>query len=132
MNHSPSKPKNKILAIALAGIGAFSSLPLAGMHKFYLGQPLWGVIYLIIGWQNPMGRIACAIDIILYLTQAQELFTDNLNNINGSLFSKSSPNVISPQQVNEVANAIRELEKLREEGLISEYEFEQKRRQLLN
>ena len=123
MNHSPSQPKNKTFAIILAGLGAVSSLPLAGMHKFYLGQPLWGVIYLIIGWQNPMGRIACAIDIILYLTQ---------NDINNGLFAKSNSNLISAQQVNEVAKAIRELEKLREEGLISEYEFEQKRRQLLS
>jgi hypothetical protein len=31
-----------------------------------------------------------------------------------------------------VANALRELDALREEGLISEYEFEQKRRQLID
>ena len=32
----------------------------------------------------------------------------------------------------EVANALRELEALRQDGLISEYEFEQKRRQMLD
>jgi hypothetical protein len=34
--------------------------------------------------------------------------------------------------VESVANALRELDALREEGLISEYEFEQKRRQLID
>ena len=35
-------------------------------------------------------------------------------------------------QVESVANALRELEALRQDGLISEYEFEQKRRQMLD
>jgi hypothetical protein len=42
---------------------------------------------------------------------------------------------VSPQatnQVESVANALRELEALRQEGLISEYEFEQKRRRMLD
>jgi hypothetical protein len=34
--------------------------------------------------------------------------------------------------VESVANALRELEALRQDGLISEYEFEQKRRQMLD
>ena len=128
MNNSPPKPKKKTVAIVLALIGAISSVPLAGVHKFYLGQPLWGVIYLIVGWQNPMARIACAIDIVLYLTQGQSLFTEGFN---GNFFANKKTALISAQQINEVATAIRELEKLREEGLISEYEFEEKRRQLL-
>ena len=128
MNYSPSKPKNKNFAIILALIGAVSSFPLAGIHKFYLGQPLWGVIYLIIGWQNPMARIACAIDIVIYLTQDPELF---INNFNNNVLDNKNQTVISPKHISEVATAIRELEKLRQEGLISEYEFEEKRRQLL-
>ena len=123
------KPKNKTYAIILAFIGAFTSIPLAGLHKFYLNQPLWGVIYLIIGWQNPMGRIACAIDIILYLAQNQDTFNQRFN---PHFISNNHQNVQLAQQMTEIATAIRELEKLREEGLISEYEFEQKRRQLIN
>jgi TM2 domain-containing membrane protein YozV len=115
-------PKKKTYAIILALIGAFTSLPLAGLHKFYLNQPLWGMIYLIIGWQNPMARIACAMDIILYLAQNQDKFNQ--------YYHKQNPQLA--QQMTEIATAIRELEKLRTEGLISEYEFEQKRRQLLS
>lgn len=128
MKHSNQKPKNKIFAIILALIGACTSVPLAGLHKFYLGQPLWGIIYFIIGWQNPMGRIACAIDIVLYLAQNQEAFNQRFNPY---LTIANNQNGEVAKQMTEVATALRNLEQLRQEGLISEYEFEQKRRQLL-
>ena len=35
-------------------------------------------------------------------------------------------------QVKAIAEAMRELDRLREDGLLTEYEFEQKRRQLLD
>lgn len=122
-----SQPKKRSIGIILALIGSVT--PVVGLHKFYLGQPLWGVIYFLLSWQSPMARIACAIDVVLYLAQDNDLFTGRFNNITSS----SSPAQITgnPQQVTEIATAIRELEKLRQEGLISEYEFEQKRRQLL-
>jgi TM2 domain-containing membrane protein YozV len=128
MTHSTLKPKNKVFTIILALIGAFTSLPLAGLHKFYLGQYLWGIIYLIIGWQNPMARIACAIDIVLYLAQNKEAFNQRFNP-QFSLGNNQSRELAA--QMTEVATALRELEQLRQEGLISEYEFEQKRRQLI-
>ncbi len=128
MNNSTTKPKKKIFAVSLALLGAVTSIPLAGLHKFYLGQPLWGIIYFVIGWQNPMGRIACAIDIVLYLAQNQQRFDQRFN---PHLIVANNQNTLPAQQMNEIATALRELEKLRQEGLISEYEFEQKRRQLL-
>ncbi|GAB4135686.1 MAG: hypothetical protein Fur0046_08690 [Cyanobacteria bacterium J069] len=39
---------------------------------------------------------------------------------------------IDPAQVGAIADALRQLDRLRQEGLISEYEFEQKRRRLLD
>ena len=39
---------------------------------------------------------------------------------------------IEPLQVDMVSGGLRELDKLRAEGLITDYEFEQKRRQLLD
>jgi len=67
MTHSP---KSRKLALALALFGTILTLPIpvAGVHKFYLGQPLWGIIYLLL-WQTPIPRIACAIDAVLYLLQ---------------------------------------------------------------
>ncbi|HIK37798.1 MAG: NINE protein [Geminocystis sp.] len=118
---SPLHGKKKLIAIILALLG--TATPLSGLHKFYLGQPLWGVIYLLLAWQTPMVRIACAIDIVIYLLYPLSLFPANKN--------YSSSRITEASQITEVANAIRELERLRQEGLISEYEFEQKRRQLL-
>lgn len=121
--HFLNHPKNRRNAVILALLGAIT--PLAGLHKFYLGQPLWGIIYLLL-WSTPMPRIACAIEAIWYLIQDQEQFEVQFNG-----FSSPSNNIAAGQQVSAIANALRELDRLREDGLLSEYEFEQKRRQLL-
>lgn len=116
------QPKRGI-AIILALLGTIT--PLAGLHKFYVGQPLWGVIYLLL-WSTPMPRIACAIDAVWYLVQESEQFQLHFQG-----FGQTHAG-IEPQQVSAIANALRELDRLREDGLVSEYEFEQKRRQLLD
>jgi TM2 domain-containing membrane protein YozV len=115
-------PKNRKVAIVLALLGTVLSLPfpIAGLHKFYLGQPLWGTIYLLLG-QTPIPRIACAIDAVFYLMQGVQQFNRTL--------PLSTSN--ASDSVELMAEAIRELDRLRLDGLISEYEFEQKRRQLL-
>jgi TM2 domain-containing membrane protein YozV len=120
-------PKNRKVAIALALFGTILLLPfpIAGLHKFYLGQPLWGVIYLLL-WQTPIPRIACAIDAVLYFIQDSEQFAQRFN-----LTDSITPALNAGRQVGSIAEAMRELDQLRVDGLISEYEFEQKRRQLL-
>lgn len=116
-------PKNRRHAVILALLGAIT--PLSGLHKFYLGQPVWGVIYLLL-WSTPMPKIACAIEAVWYLIQDQEQFAVQFNG-----FISPSSNISAGQQVGAIATALRELDRLREDGLLSEYEFEQKRRQLL-
>jgi TM2 domain-containing membrane protein YozV len=124
-----SQPKSRKLAIFLALFGSIIALPLpiAGIHKFYLGQPLWGLIYLLL-WQTPIPRIACAIDAVWYLIQDNDRFAAYFPLLD-SPASRVPP--LDPGQVNAIGSALRELDRLRGEGLISEYEFEQKRRQLL-
>jgi TM2 domain-containing membrane protein YozV len=118
------QPKRQV-AVILALLGTVT--PLAGLHKFYLGQPLWGVIYLLL-WSTPMPRIASAIDAVWYLVQESEQFRLQFQG-----FGKTSKSAgIELQQVSAIADALRELDRLREDGLVSEYEFEQKRRQLLD
>ncbi len=117
-------PKNRQVAVILAVAGM--AIPVAGFHKFYLGQPVWGLIYLLLSW-TPIPHIASAIEAVWYLTQNSIHFNDNFN----SIVTISAP-VNMPHPVTSVAEAIRELEKLRADGLISEYEFEQKRRQWLD
>lgn len=119
------QPKKRIVTIILALMGSVT--PIVGLHKLYLGQPLWGLIYFILSWESPMARIACAIDAVLYLVQEANYFDARFNS---DLVSVSESQ--EAKKITEVAVAIRELEKLRQEGLISEYEFEQKRRKLIN
>ena len=119
-----TKRKSRSLALILAFSG---TLMIPGLHKFYLGQPLWGVLYVLFSW-TPIPKIASAIEGVWYLTQEQETF-DRYFNL-GETVTKVSPQATN--QVESVANALRELEALRQEGLISEYEFEQKRRRMLD
>jgi TM2 domain-containing membrane protein YozV len=96
---------------------------MTGLHKFYLGQPIWGGIYLVLWW-TPIPRVACAVEGVWYLTRAR------LGETAHSVASPSDGVAVS-QQTQAIATALRELEKLRQEGLISEEEFEQNRRNLL-
>lgn len=126
-----SKPKSRRVAALLAFSGAV--LPVSGFHKFYLGQPLWGVLYLLLWW-TPIPNIASAIEGVWYLGQSQDEFDRNFNCglIPETLESINQAPVVDPAQVGAVADALRQLDSLRQEGLVSEYEFEQKRRQLLD
>lgn len=116
-------PKNRQIAIVLA----FASMttPIAGFHKFYLGQPVWGIVYLLLS-STPIPHIASAIEAVWYLTQDNTKFGSN------SIAAAQSPIALPPHSIDTVTQSIRELDKLRVDGLISEYEFEQKRRQWLD
>jgi TM2 domain-containing membrane protein YozV len=117
-------PKNRQVAIILAFAGIV--IPAAGFHKFYLGQPFWGIVYLLLSW-TPIPHIASAIDAVWYLTQSSNYFESNFNSLDR--ITKQS---LDTAPMTSIADSIRELDKLREDGLISEYEFEQKRRQWLD
>lgn len=120
-----SKPKGRRVAAILAFSGAV--IPLSGLHKFYLGQPVWGILYLLLSW-TPIPHVASAIEGFWYLVQDGDEFDRNFN-LNSPVTVQSS---VDPSQVSAMAEALRQLEQLRQEGLISEYEFEQKRRKLLD
>ena len=114
--------KSRKIAAVLALTGILS--PIAGWHKFYLGQPLWGVVYLLLSW-TPIPRAASAIETVWYLLQNEAEFDEN--------FNQSAPKIlIAPNNVKAISEAMRQLDGLRADGLISEYEFEQKRRQMLD
>ncbi|HAE05192.1 MAG TPA: hypothetical protein DCG18_00190, partial [Richelia sp.] len=64
---------------SVAAILAFASiLTVSGLHKFYLGQPLWGLLYVILSW-TPIPRVASAIEGVWYLTQDEDSFNNNFN-----------------------------------------------------
>jgi TM2 domain-containing membrane protein YozV len=122
------RPKSRKAAVILALLGILLPLPIAGVHKFYLGQPLWGIIYFLL-WNTPIPRIASAIDAVWYLVQDLEQFNCQFN---GSAIAQVNLGGFEPSQIGAVSQALRELDRLREDGLMTEYEFEQKRRQLLD
>ena len=141
-----SQQKNRKIAATLAFACTVLPMPIAGLHKFYLGQPLWGLLYLLLSW-TPIPRVASAIEGFWYLVQDSEEFDLNFNSefgelgmsgtsvtnlANFSILSKRPSTTVMPDRVSAIADAMRELDNLRQEGLISEYEFEQKRRQLLD
>ncbi|KAM3096466.1 SHOCT domain-containing protein [Phormidesmis sp. 146-35] len=141
-----SKPRNRKTAAILA-LGSAIPLPLlgislhlAGLHKFYLGQKWWGVLYVLLAF-TPIPAVAGVIEGIWYLIQDPDEFDQNFNE--GMLLEeadrslrvtrKESPTPSEKTgKVSTIAQDLRELDQLRQDGLISEYEFEQKRRKLLD
>ncbi len=119
-----TKRKSRSVAAVLAFSG---TLTISGLHKFYLGQHLWGILYVLLSW-TPIPKVASAIEGVWYLAQDEEAFDRNFNL--GKSPVRNSQRMSN--QVGAVADAMRELDTLRQDGLISEYEFEQKRRQLLD
>lgn len=118
-----AKNKSRSIAAILALSGAVT---ISGLHKFYLGQPLWGILYVLLSW-TPIPKVACAIEAVWYLAQDEDTFDRNFNS------GKSGKSISSKASgVEALAQDLRELDALRQDGLISEYEFEQKRRQLLD
>lgn len=127
-----NQPRDRKIASLLALAGAVS--PVTGLHKFYLRQPVWGVVYLLLSW-TPIPRVASGIEAVWYLFQDGHEFDQRFNQglpLAAQTSGVATPPPIDPEHVGAIAEALRKLDELRTEGLLSEYEFEQKRRQLLD
>ena len=119
--------KNKIVAALLAGfLGGF------GIHKFYLGEGVAGVIYLLFCWTLIPGIIAFFEFIGLLLTSDQVF--DAKYNGGASLSSGYTNNIISNSQESsrDKAATLGELKNLYDNGVITAEEYETKRRKLLD
>jgi TM2 domain-containing membrane protein YozV len=130
-----------VLPLALPG---FNEVHLAGMHRFYLKEYGWGMLYLFFGLFTPIPWIAGVLEGVWYLVQDEPQFNQHFNqgvseqdqaSVEVTATGRSvSPTLVvrSVSPAVKTAEAVRELDRLRQEGLLSEYEFEQKRRQLIN
>lgn len=61
---------------------AFAGLLLPGLHKFYLRQYTWGLVYVILGVLFPawaIARVASVIEAVWYLLQGQASFDQHFN-----------------------------------------------------
>lgn len=129
-----TKPRSRRIATLLALVGMvpiFGGFHLVGLHKLYLGQRWWCLIYVALALTGSKAAwIAGLFDAVFYLIQNPDEFDANFNDgvvvESGGVLS-SVP--VSP--VVSIADSLRELDQLRQDGLISEYEFEQKRRKLV-
>ncbi len=133
-----SKPKSRKVAavLALAGVAPIPlfgvSLHLAGLHKFYLGQKWWGLLYILLSI-TPIGAVAGAIEAVWYLIQDPDEFDENFNDqLAPQVETIGTRAPVIAENVVTIVDAMRHLDQLRQDGLITEYEFEQKRRQLLD
>jgi TM2 domain-containing membrane protein YozV len=130
--------KYRKVAILLALISGLA--PISGFHKFYLEQRKWGIVYLILSLfppTLPIPHIASLFELVWYLLQNPQEFDANFNGgqlSEGTDRTEAWANQASraSEAVKAVEEAVRRLETLRQEGLISELEFEEKRRTLLD
>lgn len=116
---------NPIQQRQVAIVLAFASvvLPVAGLHKFYLRQYRWGLVYLLLS-STPIPHVAAAIEAVWYLVQPEA----GIFALSGELLAILPP----AAPITQLTDGIRQLEQLRVDGLITEYEFEEKRRQFLD
>jgi TM2 domain-containing membrane protein YozV len=99
-----------------------------GAHKFYLGRPVSGVFYLLFFWSGIPGLLGF-VEGVLYLVQGDQEFQTKY-------LATTAPKAIAyesqPKFLGDPIDTLRRLEVLRQEGLISDEEFEAKRRQLID
>ncbi len=128
-----SNPKSRRIAALLAIVGAVPILGgfhLVGLHKLYLGQRWWCLIYLALALTgSKIAWIAALFDAVFYLIQNPDEFDINFND---QIVPEMGTISLKSNAVVTVSESLRELDQLRQDGLISEYEFEQKRRKLLD
>ncbi len=112
--------KSKSTAIVLCFfLGTF------GLHKFYLGQIVAGVFYLLFCWTGIPSLIA-------FIEFFQLIFMPELEfnaKFNPHLLTNNPGTVTSPQNT---TSALYDLKKLYESGVITADEYEEKRKKLLN
>lgn len=114
-----------------------------GIHRFYLGQTGLGFLYLLFCWTFIPGIIAI-IDFIGFLIMSEETFNQKYN-LSAMMMMKAqqpSPtnnvNTVSINMGNPQNNAnysssdeIKKLYELKEKGIITQEEFELKKKTLL-
>lgn len=122
--------RNRLVAIIITlFVGAF------GLHKFYLGENLAGIMYLLFSWTLIPGILAF-FDFLGLALMSEESFNRKFNGIREPYRFTESPRVFvsnsRQESSQEIAATLGELKKLYDQGIITAEEYETKRRELLN
>lgn len=112
--------KNKGVAILLCFF-----LGGIGVHKFYLGQNIAGVFYLLFCWTFIPGLIAF-VEFFMLLFMSDREFNARFNYAAQPGYSGGAVSA------KDATSALADLKKLYDQGIITAEEYETKRRKLLN
>ncbi len=105
-----------------------------GIHKFYLGNNIQGIIYLLFSW-TLIPSIIAFFEFLGLCFMSDREFDARFNYFNNSntLDRSSSQAVMPPMRSTKDATAtLYELKKLYEDGIITAEEYEVKRRKMLD
>ncbi|MCE7937639.1 MAG: NINE protein [Chloroflexi bacterium CFX6] len=117
------QPKSRVTAVVLAFfLGGF------GVHKFYLGNPTAGIVYLLFCWTLIPAFIAF-VEFIILLTMTDDVFNAKYNP--GLALPAGAVATPGAARGRDHAAQLSDWAKLRESGAISDEEFEAKKRELL-
>ena len=111
--------KDKGTAVVLALL-----LGSIGIHRFYLEQWVYGILYLLFSWTF-IPLIISIIDFLIFLVMSKESFDTKYNKakVAGGWELKTS--------ATGVAEELEKLHDLMEKGIITKQEFESKKAKLL-
>jgi TM2 domain-containing membrane protein YozV len=98
-----------------------------GVHKFYLGNNLAGLIYLFFCWTF-IPSLFSIFDFIGLILMSDKDFNVQYNNL---IYPESTPQ-LALQSTEDKVNILKELKKLYDGGIITAEEYEEKRRKYLD
>jgi TM2 domain/Short C-terminal domain len=120
--------RNRTAAILICFFGGYF-----GVHKFYLGQNVQGILYLIFCWTCIPALISFFEFLGLCFMSDREFDARfNYNPEPNTLAQGSSHRVAPVRSKQEATSTLYELKKLYEDGIITAEEYEVKRRKMLD
>jgi len=96
-------------------------LGIIGIHRFYLGQVGLGLLYLLFCWVFFIPALIGIIDMIVFLSMDDKKFNEKYN----AAITVQSDNSYS------AADEIKKLYEMKEKGIITQDEYELKKKLLL-
>jgi len=104
-----------------------------GIHKFYLGNNVQGILYLFFSWTLIPGIISFFEFLGLCFMSDRE-FDARFNYISPEILDRASSYPVVPpsRSTKDATSTLYELKKLYEDGIITAEEYEIKRRKMLD